>query len=47
MGPFNRFAPGDTISWFDDRGVTLKTEEDGQNVSNNGFVANNHHYFSE
>ncbi|MBK9399470.1 MAG: NAD(P)/FAD-dependent oxidoreductase [Bacteroidetes bacterium] len=30
MGPFNRFAPGDTISWFDDRGVTLKTEEDGR-----------------
>lgn len=30
MGPFSRFAPGDTISWFYDRGVALKTEEDGR-----------------
>ena len=30
LGPFNRFAPGDTISWFYDRGVELKTEEDGR-----------------
>ncbi len=30
LGPFNRFAPGDTIGWFHDRGVELKIEEDGR-----------------
>lgn len=30
IGPFNRFAPGDTIAWFEDRGVPLKIEEDGR-----------------
>ncbi len=30
LGPFNRFAPGDTISWFYDRGVELKTEDDNR-----------------
>lgn len=29
-GPFNKFAPGDTIGWFADHGVALKTEEDGR-----------------
>lgn len=27
---FSRFMPGDTISWFEERGVDLKTEEDGR-----------------
>lgn len=30
LGPFNRFACGDTQGWFEDRGVPLKTEEDGR-----------------
>jgi predicted Rossmann fold flavoprotein len=29
-GPFTRFACGDTMGWFEDRGVTLKIEEDGR-----------------
>jgi predicted Rossmann fold flavoprotein len=29
-GPFNRFASGDTIEWFEKRGVELKIEEDGR-----------------
>lgn len=29
-GPFSRFQPGDTIGWFDQRGVRLKIEEDGR-----------------
>jgi len=29
-GPFNRFCSGDTIEWFEKRGVALKTEEDGR-----------------
>ncbi|MXN91205.1 aminoacetone oxidase family FAD-binding enzyme [Flavobacterium sp. Sd200] len=29
-GPFNRFAAGDTIEWFEKRGVELKIEEDGR-----------------
>lgn len=29
-GPFSRFQPRDTIQWFEQRGVTLKTEEDGR-----------------
>jgi predicted Rossmann fold flavoprotein len=30
LGPFHHFQPGDTISWFADRGVELKVEEDGR-----------------
>jgi predicted Rossmann fold flavoprotein len=30
LGPFYRFQPRDTIAWFEERGVTLKTEEDGR-----------------
>lgn len=30
LGPFNKFACGDTMGWFEDKGVTLKIEEDGR-----------------
>lgn len=30
LGPFHTFMTGDTISWFEDRGVALKIEEDGR-----------------
>jgi predicted Rossmann fold flavoprotein len=30
LGPFHKFACGDTMGWFDDRGVELKIEEDGR-----------------
>jgi len=29
-GPFHKFMTGDTISWFHERGIELKTEEDGR-----------------
>ncbi len=29
-GPFTRFQPRDTIAWFEQRGVKLKTEADGR-----------------
>ncbi|EDL59438.1 BaiN/RdsA family NAD(P)/FAD-dependent oxidoreductase [Gimesia maris] len=29
-GPFSRFQPSDTISWFESRGVETKTEPDGR-----------------
>jgi len=29
-GPFSRFQPGDTFGWFEERGVLLKTEDDGR-----------------
>jgi hypothetical protein len=29
-GPFTRFQPRDTIEWFEQRGVPLKTESDGR-----------------
>jgi predicted Rossmann fold flavoprotein len=29
-GPFSRFQPRDTVAWFEQRGVTLKTEADGR-----------------
>ena len=29
-GPFTKFGPRDTRRWFESRGVTLKTEEDGR-----------------
>jgi predicted Rossmann fold flavoprotein len=30
IGPFQRFQPRDAITWFEDRGVRLKTENDGR-----------------
>ncbi len=30
VGPFHQFQPKDTCSWFESRGVPLKTEEDGR-----------------
>lgn len=30
LGPFNKFSCGDTMAWFEDRGVPLKIEEDGR-----------------
>ena len=30
LGPFHSFMTGDTISWFEERGVALKIEEDGR-----------------
>ncbi len=30
LGPFHKFACGDTMSWFNDRGVELKVEDDGR-----------------
>ena len=30
LGPFHSFMTGDTIEWFEKRGVTLKIEEDGR-----------------
>ncbi len=30
LGPFHKFGPGDTIQWFESRGVPLKTEADGR-----------------
>jgi predicted Rossmann fold flavoprotein len=30
IGPFQRFHAGDTMAWFEGRGVRLKTEEDGR-----------------
>lgn len=30
LGPFHRFACGDTMAWFEERGVPLKIEEDGR-----------------
>jgi predicted Rossmann fold flavoprotein len=29
-GPFHRFGPTETVAWFKDRGVELKTEKDGR-----------------
>jgi predicted Rossmann fold flavoprotein len=29
-GPFTRFGPRETVAWFEDRGVPLKTEADGR-----------------
>lgn len=29
-GPFSRWQPEDTVRWFEERGVALKTEEDGR-----------------
>lgn len=30
IGPFHRFGPSETVAWFKDRGVELKTEADGR-----------------
>ena len=30
IGPFHQFCSGDTVAWFEDRGVPLKIEEDGR-----------------
>ncbi|NQX85489.1 MAG: NAD(P)/FAD-dependent oxidoreductase [Flavobacteriaceae bacterium] len=30
LGPFHRFMTGDTIAWFEERGVALKIEDDGR-----------------
>jgi len=30
MGPFHRFCTGDTVAFFEERGVSLKIEEDGR-----------------
>ena len=30
LGPFHTFMTGDTIDWFEKRGVVLKIEEDGR-----------------
>nr|WP_144669691.1 NAD(P)/FAD-dependent oxidoreductase [Dokdonia sp. Hel_I_53] len=30
LGPFHTFMTGDTVGWFEDRGVPLKIEEDGR-----------------
>jgi hypothetical protein len=30
IGPFHRFAAGDTLGWFAERGVEIKMEEDGR-----------------
>ena len=30
LGAFHRWQPSDTIAWFEERGVTLKTEDDGR-----------------
>lgn len=29
-GPFSKFGPGDTVQWFENRGVALKVESDGR-----------------
>jgi predicted Rossmann fold flavoprotein len=30
IGPFHRFGPSETVAWFKERGVELKTEKDGR-----------------
>lgn len=30
LGPFTQFGPADTVEWFEQRGVRLKTEADGR-----------------
>lgn len=30
LGPFHTFMTGDTMAWFEERGVTLKIEDDGR-----------------
>jgi predicted flavoprotein YhiN len=44
-GPFHQFCSGDTVEWFSNHGVELKTE-DGQNVSCIEFIANHYRLLS-
>ena len=30
LGPFNSFSSGDTMAWFEERGVAVKIEDDGR-----------------
>ncbi len=30
LGPFHQFMTGDTVEWFEQRGILLKTEDDGR-----------------
>lgn len=30
LGPFHQFMTGDTIAWFEDKGISLKVEDDGR-----------------
>ena len=30
LGPFHTFMTGDTLAWFEERGVKIKMEEDGR-----------------
>ena len=30
LGPFNKFMTGDTMEWFEKRGIELKIEDDGR-----------------
>lgn len=30
LGPFHRWQPADTVQWFEEKGVPLKTETDGR-----------------
>jgi predicted Rossmann fold flavoprotein len=30
ISPLHRFSPSDTVAWFEERGVPIKTEEDGR-----------------
>src|SRR3954468_2749805 len=30
ISPLHRFSPADTVAWFENRGVSLKTEPDGR-----------------
>ncbi|WP_203295461.1 BaiN/RdsA family NAD(P)/FAD-dependent oxidoreductase [Luteirhabdus pelagi] len=30
LGPFHTFMTGDTVGWFEEKGIPLKTEEDGR-----------------
>jgi len=30
LGPFHTFMTGDTVAWFEERGIELKTEDDGR-----------------
>ena len=34
LGPFHQFMTGDTIDWFEKRGVPLKIEDDGRTRRN-------------
>ena len=44
---FHQFFTRDTIEWFEERGVKLKTEKRWKNVSGYRFVANDHRLLIE